>query len=217
MICPFSLHLVTKKVTIVTIMSTSSVSNGLATTLFGKARRAILSLLYGHADEAFYLRQIARTTGIGLGPVQRELKQLTDAGIIQRTVRGKQVYYQANVKCPIFAELKSLIVKTAGLADVLREVLAPLDEQIASALVYGSMANGEATSESDIDLLVVGDIDEMALHRALSQAENRLGRPVNYTLMSQREFGERRSEKGGFLDRVLAGPKIMILGSIDGI
>ncbi|MCJ7515566.1 MAG: nucleotidyltransferase domain-containing protein [Dehalococcoidia bacterium] len=198
-------------------MSTLSVSNGLATTLFGKARRAILSLLYGHAEEAFYLRQIARTTGIGLGPVQRELKQLTDAGIIQRTVRGKQVYYQANVSCPIFAELKGLIIKTVGLADVLREVLAPLAEQITTAFVYGSMANGEAISASDIDLLVVGDIDEMALHRALSQAENQLGRPVNYTLMSHREFDERRSQKDGFLARVLSGQKIMILGSINGI
>jgi len=191
--------------------------NGLATTLFGKARRAVLSLLYGHAEEAFYLRQIARATGIGLGPVQRELKQLTDSGIIQRMERGKQVYYQANIKCPIFAELKSVIVKTAGLADVLREALAPISSQIAIAFVYGSMASGESNSASDIDLLVVGNIDEMALHGALSQAENRLGRPVNYTLMSQLEFDKRRSEKGGFLDRVLSGKKIMILGSIDGI
>ena len=198
-------------------MSTSLVNNGLATTLFGKARRAVLSLLYGHAEEAFYLRQIARATGIGLGPVQRELKQLTDSGIIQRMERGKQVYYQANIKCPIFAELKSVIVKTAGLADVLREALAPISSQIAIALVYGSMANGEATTASDIDLLVVGNIDEMALHGALSQAENKLARPVNYTLMSQLEFDKRRSEKGGFLDRVLSGPKLMILGSIDGI
>ena len=191
--------------------------NGLATTLFGKARRAVLSLLYGHAEEAFYLRQIARATGIGLGPVQRELKQLTDSGIIQRMERGKQVYYQANIKCPIFAELKSVIVKTAGLADVLREALAPISSQIAIAFVYGSMASGESNSASDIDLLVVGNIDEMALHGALSQAENRLGRPVNYTLMSQLEFDKRRSEKGGFLYRVLTGPKMMILGSIDGI
>jgi predicted nucleotidyltransferase len=131
--------------------------------------------------------------------------------------RGKQVYYQANIKCPIFAELKSVIVKTAGLADVLREALAPISSQIAIAFVYGSMASGESNSASDIDLLVVGNIDEMALHGALSQAENRLGRPVNYTLMSQLEFDKRRSEKGGFLDRVLSGKKIMILGSIDGI
>ena len=195
----------------------TSTDNNLSATLFGKTRRAVLSLLYGHADEAFYIRHIVRVAGAGHGAVQRELKQLTDAGIIQRMVRGKQVYYQANAKCPIFAELKSLIVKTAGLADVLREALAPVAEQIAFAFVYGSMASGEANSASDIDLLVVGDVDEMALHTALSEAEIRLGRPVNYTLMSQREFDKRRSQKGGFLDRVLSGQKIMILGSIDGI
>lgn len=198
-------------------MSTASVNNSLATTLFGKARRAILSLLYGHADEAFYLRQIVRSTGIGLGPVQRELKMMTEAGIVTRQKRGNLVYYQANSSSPIFSELKNIVRKTFGVADVLREALTPLDEQIVSAFVYGSMANGEATSESDIDLLVVGDIDEMALHTALSQAEKKLGRPVNYTLMSRREFGERRSQKGGFLDRVLSGQKIMIMGSIDGI
>jgi predicted nucleotidyltransferase len=211
------LNTVPKKGTIVPIMGTPPVNNNLSATLFGKTRRAVLALLYGHADEAFYIRHIVRVAGAGHGAVQRELKQLTDSGIIQRMERGKQVYYQANIKCPIFAELKSVIVKTAGLADVLREALAPLAEQIASAFVYGSMANGEAISASDIDLLVVGNIDEMALHGALSQAENRLARPVNYTLMSQLEFDKRRSEKGGFLARVLSGPKIMILGSIDGI
>jgi predicted nucleotidyltransferase len=198
-------------------MGTPPENNNLSATLFGKTRRAVLSLLYGHADEAFYIRHIVRVAGAGHGAVQRELKQLADAGIIQRMVRGKQVYYQANVKCPIFAELKGLIVKTTGLADVLREALAPLAGQIIIAFVYGSMANGEATTASDIDLLVVGNIDEMALHGALSEAENRLARSVNYTLMSQLEFDKRQSEKGGFLDRVLSGPKIMIMGSINGI
>lgn len=108
-------------------------------------------------------------------------------------------------------------MKTTGLADVLREALAPISDQLASAFVYGSVAGGEATALSDVDLLVVGNLDEMALHRALSQAENRLGRPVSYTLMSQLEFDKRRSEKGGFLARVLSGPKLMILGSIDEI
>jgi predicted nucleotidyltransferase len=198
-------------------MSTSSLNNGLAATLFGKARRAILSLLYGHADEAFYLRQIVRATGIGLGPAQRELKMMTEAGIVIRERKGNLVYYRANSSSPIFNELKNIVRKTFGVADVVREALAPLAEQIAFAFVYGSMASGEATSTSDIDLLVIGDIDEMALHRAISQAENKLAKSVNYSLMSQLEFRKRRSDKGGFLDRILSGPKLMILGSIDEI
>jgi len=184
--------------------------------LFGKTRQAVLALLYGRTDTSFYTKQVLDAVKSGRGTVQRELKNLTDSGIIMREVQGRQVYYRANAKCPIFNELKSIVSKTFGLADVLREALAPLEEQIAFALVYGSMASGQATSASDIDLLVVGDIDETMLHRALSEAENRLGRPVNYTLMSQAEFDKKRSQKGGFLDRVLTKQKIMILGYVNG-
>lgn len=105
--------IVTKKVTIVSKMSTPGNSSNLSATLFGKTRRAVLSLLYSHTDEAFYLRQIARAAGVGLGAVQRELRQLSDAGIIQRTVKGKQVYYQANPECPIFTELRGMVTEVA--------------------------------------------------------------------------------------------------------
>ena len=108
-----ALHSVTKKGTIVSRMSTSGNSSNLSAALFGKTRRAVLSLLYSHADEAFYLRQIARAAGVGLGAVQRELRRLSDAGIISRTVRGKQVYYQANPECPIFAELRGVVAEVA--------------------------------------------------------------------------------------------------------
>ena len=212
-----NLNTVPRRGTIVPRMGTLPDNDNLSTTLFGKTRRAVLALLYSHDDEAFYLRQIIRIADVGLGAVQREVKRLSDAGIIRRTVQGNQVYYQANPECPVFAELKGLIVKTAGVVDVLREALAPLASQVAVAFVYGSVASGEATSASDVDLLIVGDIDEMALHRALSQAEHRLARPVNYTFLSQLEFHERSSEKGSFLARVLSGPKLMILGSIDEI
>src|SRR4030042_230785 len=180
--------------------------------LFGKTRQAVLALLYGRADSSFYTKQVLDAVKIGRGTVQRELKNLTDTGIISREVQGRQVYYRANKSCPIYAELKSIVTKTFGMADVLRDVLSPLSEQIAVTFVYGSMASGEATVASDLDLMVVGDMDEMALHGALSQAEKLLTRPVNYTLMSRLEFQKRRGERGGFLSRVLSGPKITILG-----
>ena len=182
-----------------------------------KLRSKVLGWLFTHPDERYFVRQLTKLVNEDSTNVSRELARLEKAVILVSTTEGKQKYYQANRQSPLFDELHGLIIKTSGLADVLREVLAPLDKKIASALVYGSMANGEATSASDIDLLVVGDVDEMALHTALSEAETRLGRPVNYTLMSQREFDKRRSQKGGFIDRVLSGQKIMILGSIDGI
>lgn len=176
----------------------------------------MLALLYARPDEAFYLRQVAREVQAGQGAVQRELQRLAQVGILSREARGRQIHYQANRECPIFPELHRLVVKTAGLADVLRTALMPLRDKIAVAFTYGSQAAGTATQASDVDLLVVGTVDEMALHKAIARAEGRLGRTVNYTLLSPREFMRRRRERGGFVARVLRGPKIPLVGSPDG-
>jgi predicted nucleotidyltransferase len=186
-----------------------------ASALFGKTRLAILALLFTHADESFYLREIVRLSGAGLGPVQRELKKLAESRIVTREKRGRQVYYQANREGPIFRDLKSLIIRTAGLADVLKGALLPLGEDIELAFVYGSFASATERKSSDIDVMIVGNVDEMALHRAVRRAEEQLGRAVNYTLMSRDELNRRRSDKGGFVSRVISGPKIRIAGETD--
>jgi predicted nucleotidyltransferase len=206
------LHLVTLGVTIVTKMGTVQGNNNLGTTLFGKARRGILSLLYGHADEEYYLRQIARTTGIGIGPVQRELKQLTDSHIIRRRVQGRQVYYQANPDSPIFKELKSLITKTTGIVDTLRSVLAPIAEDIDLAFVYGSLARGDENSSSDIDLMIVGKPTFAEISTKLHPSQEKLGREINFTIYPAFEFKSKISEGGHFLNNVLSEPKIFIIG-----
>ena len=154
-------------------MVTQSKQNNFATTLFGKTRRAILTLLYGHADEAFYLRQIVRTTGIGLGPVQRELKQLTDAGVIRRSVEGRQVYYQVNPDLPVFNELKSLatwigqnqpqiITSNKSVPTVAERFPLPrhrLTEfcrkhHIKKLSLFGSVLREDFRPDSDVDVLV---------------------------------------------------------------
>src|SRR3989338_4340695 len=110
-----------KMVTIEPIMgSTRGASDQLASALFGKTKRAVLALLLTHPEESFYLRQIVRSAGLGQGAVQRELKHLTDAGFLLRRRQGHQVFYQANQDSPIFKELKTLVVKTAGVGDTLR-------------------------------------------------------------------------------------------------
>src|SRR4030065_1394981 len=153
-----ALKIVPKRGTIVPEMSTAPYKEDISQPLFGKPRRAVLSLLYSHVDEAFYLRQIVRVAGVGLGAVQRELKQLSDAGIIQRIVRGRQVYYQANPRCPVFAELKNLVVKTVGVGAALQAGLAPLGGRINVAVIYGSIARSEEHRDSDVDVLVVGKV-----------------------------------------------------------
>ncbi len=194
-------------------MSTKQVPDNLSTALFGKTKRALLALFFSNPGESFYLRQIARLIAAGPGAVQRELEKLTQAGIIERQVQGRQVYFRAKGDCPIFKELKGLILKTAGMVEVIRSALSPISDKIDLAFLFGSQARGNAKASSDVDLLIVGSIDELELHHLISQAEGQLNRPINYTFLTPQEFKKRRKEKGGFLSRVLAGEKIFIIGT----
>jgi len=196
-------------------MKTATGNKNLSSILFTKTRRVVLSLLYGHADECFYLRQIVRMTGAGLGPVQRELKQLTDTGIIRRFVQGHQVYFQANAESPIFSELKSLITKTAGVVETLQSALAPIADRIITALVYGSIAKGEEDQRSDVDLLVVGDVTFAEAVKALRGAQETLGREINPTVYPVDEFRSRIAEGHYFIRDILDGSKIFVVGHED--
>ena len=193
-------------------MSTAPTSSCLSAALFGQTRRAILALLYGHPDEAYYLRQLARSGGLGLGAVQREVKRLAEAGIFRRTVRGRQVYYQANPECPLFEELKSLVVKTAGVADALRDALAPLAGQINVAFIYGSVARFKQRSSSDVDLMVIGDVSFGDVVSALATAQKTLGREINPTVYSPTEFKSKLKARHHFLSSVLRNEKVFVIG-----
>ena len=153
--------------------------NLLCSGLFGKTRQAVLALLYGQADSSFYTKQILDAVKSGRGTVQRELKNLTDAGIITREVQGRQVYYQANEKCPIFNELKSIVRKTFGIADVIRQSLENVADEIQVAFIFGSVARSADDRKSDIDVMVVGAVSFGDVVSLLSPAEEKLGREVN--------------------------------------
>lgn len=178
----------------------------------GKTQRALLALFFGRPDEAFYLRQAVRTAGIGQGTVQRELARWVTAGLLLRTRRGNQVYYQANPESPLFSELKSLAVKTAGVADVLREALAGLSERITVAFVHGSLAKGTGKSGSDVDVMVVGNATFGEVVSALQPAQDTLSREVNPSVYSEREFQTKWRAKHHFLTAVVNGPKVFLVG-----
>jgi predicted nucleotidyltransferase len=184
----------------------------LSNILFGQSRRSILALLYGHADEQFFLREIARRAGTGIGATQRELGQLTGVGLIQGVRRGHQVYYQANRQNPIFAELKSILAKTSGIRDVLNEGLAPLVERIRLAFVYGSIARGDEDASSDVDLMVIGEVSFADVVSALSDSESKLGREINPTVYGPREFREKLAAKNHFLSTVAKEKKLFLIG-----
>jgi len=193
-------------------MNTHTPPKDISTLLFGKARRAILSLLYGHPEESYYLRQIVGITGFGLGTVQREVRLLTEAGIVTRRRSGHQVYFQANTASPVYKDLKSLITKTVGIGDTLRTALSSLNDRIRIALIYGSVARGEENQRSDIDLMVVGDVAFADVVKALRSAQETLGREVNPTVYPLEEFRSRVAEGHYFIQNVLNGPKIFVIG-----
>ena len=187
-------------------------NNRLSSVLFGKARRGILSLFFSRPEETFYLRQIVQLTGIGLGPIQRELKQLSDAGIIQRKPQGRQVYFQANRECPIFNELKSIVIKTVGIGDVLRSALTPITDRIAVAFIYGSFADGKEKEQSDVDVFIIGDITFGEVVNAFQEAQNVIGREINPTVYPAEEIRSKIAENKHFLKSVLNGPMIFLIG-----
>jgi predicted nucleotidyltransferase len=198
--------------TIVLIMSTKQQTQGLLEALFGKTRRSILALLFSHTEESFHLRKVLRLAGVSPGAGQRELKRLSEAGVILRTVKENQVLFQANPRCPIFDEMKSLITKTAGVVDVLREALITLGGRLSLALLYGSVAQGKAGKDSDIDLLVIGDVSFEEVVERVSRAQENLRREINPMVMSLEECRNRLSDRDHFLGAILKSPFIPVIG-----
>lgn len=193
-------------------MGKNTQNNKLSEILFGKTRQAVLSLLYGHADESFYLRQILRVVGGGMGAVQRQINALVDAELVTRFHKGKQIYYQANAQSPVYGELKSIIIKTAGIGDIIKIALAPLAHQIDCAFIYGSVASGTEKADSDVDVVVVGNINFSDVVSTLSPAQDTIGREINPTVYPPDEFKAKLLKKNHFIKTILAGEKIYLIG-----
>jgi predicted nucleotidyltransferase len=190
---------------------------GIADALFTKVQQRVLGILFGNPGRSFYANEVIALAGSGTGAVQRELTRLEAAGLLTVTRVGNQKHYRANTATPVFEELRGLVLKTSGLSDVLRAALEPLAAQISAAFVFGSMAKGQDSAESDIDLMVVSDsLSHADLFAALEESAGRLGRPVNPTLYSQQQLAKRVREDNAFIKRVLAQPKLWLMGDQHG-
>ena len=190
-----------------------AVSPGLADALFAKVQQRVLGVLYGNPRRSFYANEVIALARSGTGAVQRELRRLEASGLVTVTRIGKQKHYQANAGSPVFEELRALVLKTVGLADVLRAALAPVSRGIRAAFVYGSIAKGQDTAASDIDLMVISDrLTHADLFAALEQATAQLGRKVAPTIYSSKELTKRVKQENAFMTRVLAQPKLWLIG-----
>jgi len=184
--------------------------------LFTKSQQFVIALFFNHPEKSFYTNEILRLSCMGRGTIQRELKNLEAAGVLTVTNIGNQRHYQANPNCPIFNELRGIAIKTFGVVDVLQQVLRPIEDKIKQAFIYGSIAKGTDTANSDIDLLVVSNsLSYSALIEQLSNAEDKLGRPINPTVYKPGEFAKKLNDKNPFLTKVMAQPKLTLIESTD--
>jgi len=190
-------------------------NRSLGNVLFGQTRGGILASLYGHPDERFYTRQIARNVGISAGSVQRELQNLLATGLLTQARIGSQVFYQANQDSPVFSEIRALVAKTTGMFHLLRSALEPLAQRIAAAFVYGSIARQEETAGSDIDLMILGSVSIEDVLAALGHVEAAVGRAVNPTVYSVAEYRRKLAAGNHFLKSVIRGKKVFLLGDED--
>jgi len=184
----------------------------LASLLFGAYRLGVLALLLLRPEESVHLREIARLTGKVPGTLLREVNALAAAGVLVRKRVGNQVHFQANPDCPIFEDLRNILKKTVGVADVLRDALAPLAGTIRTAFVYGSIARGDERAGSDLDVMIVGDVKFAEVVTALAPAQALLRREVNPNVYPALEFRKKAAAGDPFLKRVLADRKIFIIG-----
>jgi predicted nucleotidyltransferase len=181
--------------------------------LLPKTRQGILAATLVQPDKAWYVSELARRMGVPASSLQRELQDLSEVGILKTHRQGRMVYYQADRDSPVFPDLRGLLLKTAGLVDVLAHALKPLAAKLRAAFVYGSIAAGTEQSDSDIDLMVVGQVSPAELALPLRRARELLGREINPTVYTLAEFEKKLAANDPFLKQVLDKPRLFVIGN----
>jgi len=190
----------------------------LSSALFSGVQQRVLALIFGHPERSFYTSEIVRNVHSGRGAVERELTRLEQTGLVSIEHVGNQKHYRANHESPIFNELHGIVLKTIGLAEPLRQSLAPYSEKITAAFVYGSIAKGTDTARSDIDLMVIGnDLTYSEIFAGLQKAETILQRTVNPTFLSIDDWHHKQTTKDSVIAKIAAQPKLFIFGSETGL
>jgi DNA-binding transcriptional ArsR family regulator len=183
--------------------------------LFPKTRQSVLSACLLHPDKWWYLSDLAGYLGVSPSSLQRELASLTAAGILESRKEGNRIYYKANAAAPVARELQSLLIKTVGIADVIKSVLKKHSDRIKLAFIYGSIASAREISTSDVDVMIVGDVSLAEMVSGLKKAEGTLAREINPTIFSQVEFARKAQEGDSFIKTVTKSEKIFIKGGPD--
>jgi predicted nucleotidyltransferase len=186
--------------------------NTLADLLSSNVKAEVFRLLFGLHGEPLHLREMERRSGLAVATVQQELGRLTRIGLVEARPDGNRTYYAAREDHPLFAEIRGLVLKTTGLADVLRRAFEK-EERITLAFIFGSIAQAREQAHSDIDLLIVGDIGLRQVTKLLGGVADKVGREINPKVFTPQEFRRRKRADDPFLSRVLAAPRIFVIGN----
>jgi predicted nucleotidyltransferase len=178
-------------------------------------RRKVLALLMMRPDRWLHLRELARLTGASPGTLKKELDALSGVGLLNVQKMGNQTQFSANTDHPVYPELSGLIRKTTGLRDVLANALLPLSSKIEVAFVFGSMAKASETSQSDVDVMVIGNVTFGEVANALYDVQTTLAREVNPKVMSRDEWREKKNAQSTFVHELMSKPKIFTIGTDD--
>ena len=187
--------------------------NLLAKMLSSKVRSELFGLFFGIEAQELHLREIERRSGFAIGTIRQETRNLVDLGLLCKRQDGNRTYFQANKEHPIYTEIHNMVLKTVGLVDVLKKSL--YTPEVEFAFVFGSAATNSLKPESDIDLLVIGNIGLRGIGKLLKNASNQLNREINPITMAKDRFVERILSKDHFVVEVMDSPKIMIVGAED--
>ncbi len=186
----------------------------LAQILSSRVRAEMFRLLFGLSDQPLHMRELERRSGFAIGTIQTEMKKLVGLDLVERRKDGNRVYYQANKNHPLYGDIQQMVFKTSGVVDTLKQALGN-QEAILVAFLFGTAATGRLGAESDVDLLVIGEIGLRKLLSLLTGVGNRIGREINPVVMSIREFRKRVADQEHFITAVWDGPKHFIIGSDD--
>jgi predicted nucleotidyltransferase len=181
-----------------------------------KSKRKLLTIFLTRPHGKFYLRELQRLTGEPVRAIQRELPKLEKIGLLRSEYDGQRKNYFVDKKCPIYEELKQIFLKTAAVGNQIKSLIGN-GKDIKYAFIYGSTAKGADDLKSDIDLMVIGNIDEIKINNIIHKIESKINRTINYNLMDLKEFKKKIKDKNPFLKRVLEERKIDLIGSADEI
>jgi len=181
-----------------------------------KLREELLNLYFTNPSKRYYLRELERILNFSVGNIRRELIKLESAGLFLSENKGNLLYYYLNRSYPLFDELKSIIFKTSGVPKMLQNILKKING-ISQAFIYGSFARGEEKEDSDIDLLIIGEVNEDRLVEEMDKLERKLQREINYAIYGKEDFKKKKKEGNSFILDIFKEKKIFLIGDANGL